>query len=40
MTSTAVHQAMERIDSLDFLLLDFAHVLSINDPAARMLYTN
>jgi glutaminase len=38
MTSTAVHQAMERIDSLDFLLLDFAHVLSINDPAARMLY--
>jgi glutaminase len=38
MTSTAVHQAMERADTLDFLLLDFAHVLSINDPAARMIY--
>lgn len=38
MTSTAVHQAIEKSDTLDFLLLDFGHVLSINDPAARMLY--
>lgn len=38
MTSTAVHQAIEKSANLDFLLLDFGHVLSINDPAARMLY--
>lgn len=36
--ASAVHQAVERSAQLDFLLLDFGHVLSINDPAARMLY--
>ncbi len=38
MTSSAVHQAVEKSANTDFLLLDFGHVLSINDPAARMLY--
>jgi len=37
-TETAVHAVLKRSDSLDFLVLDFGHVLSINDTAARLLY--
>lgn len=37
-TETAVHEVLKRSDELDFLVLDFGHVLSINDTAARLLY--
>ncbi len=37
-TETAVHAALEKLEKMDFLVLDFGHVLSINDPAARLLY--
>ena len=37
-TETAVHEVLKRSDELDFLVLDFGHVLSINDPAARLLF--
>jgi glutaminase len=37
-TETAVHEVLKRSADLDFLVLDFGHVLSINDTAARLLY--
>lgn len=37
-TETAVHEVLERSDELDYLVLDFGHVLTINDTAARLLY--
>ena len=37
-TETAVHEVLKRSEELDFLVLDFGHVLSINDPAARLLF--
>lgn len=37
-TETAVHSVIEEIEKLDYLVVDFGHVLSINDTAARLLY--
>lgn len=37
-TETAVHEVLERSNELDYLVLDFGHVLTINDTAARLLY--
>lgn len=37
-TETAVHTGLEKVETMDFLVLDFGHVLSINDSAARLLY--
>jgi glutaminase len=37
-TAAAVHKAQEKLEGMDFLVLDLAHVLSINDPSARLLY--
>ncbi len=37
-TESAVHAVTEEIEALDYLVVDFGHVLSINDTAARLLY--
>jgi glutaminase len=37
-TETAVHEVLGRSEELDYLVLDFGHVLTINDTAARLLY--
>lgn len=37
-TETAVHEVLERSEEIDYLVLDFGHVLTINDTAARLLY--
>lgn len=37
-TETAVHSVTEEAENLDYLVLDFGHVLSINDTAARLIF--
>lgn len=37
-TETAVHEVLERSEEIDYLVLDFGHVLTINDTAGRLLY--
>lgn len=37
-TETAVHEVLQRSAGLDFLVLDFGHVLSINEAAAGLLH--
>lgn len=37
-TEAVAHLVAERHDDLDYLVLDFKHVLSINDTAARLVY--
>lgn len=37
-TEAVVHDVMENIDATDHLILDFGHVLSINDTSARLVY--
>ena len=37
-TESAVHSVIEECDELGFLVLDFGHVFSIDDSAARMIY--
>lgn len=37
-TETAVHSVTEEFEDMDYLVVDFGHVLSINDTAARLLF--
>jgi glutaminase len=37
-TESAVHEALAKQPGCDYLIVDFAHVSSINDTAARLLY--
>jgi glutaminase len=37
-TEAIVGEVMKELDSLDFLVMDFKHVLSINESACRLLY--
>lgn len=37
-TEAVVHDVMTELDATDHLVLDFGHVLSINDTAARLIY--
>lgn len=37
-TETAVSEALKRSQDFDYLVIDFGHVLSINDTAARLLF--
>jgi len=37
-TEAVAHSVMEQLEIIEHLVIDFGHVLSVNDPAARMLY--
>jgi glutaminase len=37
-TEAVAHSVMDRIDELEHVVLDFGHVLTINDTSARMIY--